>query len=150
MHMFRVPVIAIEPACKPCQSRRRLTRSWHTGGTRGGTAGTFGIILRGWRRRWSYLPALSSVICCSVMGRDQSRVLICAVASLTLIAAGALVMDWYVLTLDGLTEKVAIDLRSVHARKSGLKTGTDRSEARAGRQSTPVKPRRVSARKGAD
>ncbi|TMQ10399.1 MAG: hypothetical protein E6J91_26845 [Deltaproteobacteria bacterium] len=41
--------------------------------------------------------------------------LICAVASLTLIAAGALVMDWYVLTLDGLTEKVAIDLRSVHA-----------------------------------
>jgi hypothetical protein len=48
------------------------------------------------------------------MGRDQSRVLMCAVASLVLIAAGALVMDWYVLTLDGAVERVTIDLRSVH------------------------------------
>ncbi|HMG23311.1 MAG TPA: hypothetical protein VK607_18380, partial [Kofleriaceae bacterium] len=45
------------------------------------------------------------------------RMLICAAASLALVSAGALFMDWYRLTLDGVgaVNRVAIDLRSVHA-----------------------------------
>src|SRR5262245_61502385 len=64
--------------------------------------------------RWSYRNVLTSVIWCGLMGRDQSRVLICAIASLVLVAMGALVMDWYVLALDGNPlERAAINLRGI-------------------------------------
>lgn len=45
------------------------------------------------------------------MGHEQTRVLVCAIVSLALIAAGALALDWYQLALDGIT---AIDLRQLH------------------------------------
>jgi hypothetical protein len=51
------------------------------------------------------------------MGRDRMRVLLCAAASIALILAGALVMDWFRLTftqaLPG-SGKIAIDLRNMH------------------------------------
>jgi len=50
------------------------------------------------------------MICFGTMGRDQTRVLICAVASLALTAAGALALDWFQVTLDGIA---AIDLRKI-------------------------------------
>jgi hypothetical protein len=49
------------------------------------------------------------------MGRDQTRMLICAVASLVLILAGALFMDWYRATTEGLElNRLSIDLVAVH------------------------------------
>src|SRR5262245_43895215 len=53
------------------------------------------------------------------MGRDRTRVLICAAASLVLIVAATLIMDWYRASYDTAVEElgrisVAIDLRSVH------------------------------------
>jgi hypothetical protein len=54
------------------------------------------------------------------MGRDRMRVLLCAIASIALIIAGALVMDWYRLSITTLMPdmpgggKVAIDLRNLH------------------------------------
>jgi hypothetical protein len=53
------------------------------------------------------------------MGRDRQRVLFCAVASLLLILAAALGMDWYEVAFDGTANglgkiAIAVDLRSVH------------------------------------
>jgi len=53
------------------------------------------------------------------MGRDRTRVLICAAASLALIVAGTLIMDWYRVSFDALdavgagASRLAIDLRSL-------------------------------------
>ena len=52
------------------------------------------------------------------MGRDRTRVLICAAASLVLIVAAALAMDWYRVAFDvGVDEvsrvAIAIDLRNL-------------------------------------
>src|SRR5262245_31065741 len=50
------------------------------------------------------------------MGRDQTRMLICAVASLVLIIAGAVMLDWFRLLMDGgAVDRVAVDLHTVHA-----------------------------------
>src|ERR1043165_2154700 len=51
------------------------------------------------------------------MGRDQTRMLICAVASLALIIAGAVMLDWYRLTLDGsgAIDRLAVDLHTIRA-----------------------------------
>src|ERR1044071_873761 len=51
------------------------------------------------------------------MGRDQTRMLICAVASLTMVIAGAVMLDWYRLTLDGsgLVDRLAVDLHTIRA-----------------------------------
>src|SRR4051794_39073387 len=53
------------------------------------------------------------------MGRDRTRVLICAAASIVLIVAATLVMDWYRVSFDiGVDEisrvAITIDLRSLH------------------------------------
>jgi hypothetical protein len=50
------------------------------------------------------------------MGRDRTRVLICAAASLVLIVAATLMMDWYrvVYGVGEEVSRVAIDLSSVH------------------------------------
>jgi hypothetical protein len=52
------------------------------------------------------------------MGRDRTRVLICAVASLVLIVAATLVMDWYRVAFDAGGDElnriaIAIDLRTL-------------------------------------
>jgi hypothetical protein len=54
------------------------------------------------------------------MGRDRMRVLLCAIASIALIIAGALVMDWYRLSISTVVPglpgggKIAIDLRNLY------------------------------------
>jgi len=83
---------------------------------------------------WPYQRTSAVVICCHLMGRDQTRMLICAVASLVLVVAGTLVMDWYRLTLetaDGLTRAI-IDLRSVRACSPGHPCATQSLTRMAG------------------
>src|SRR3954470_1975452 len=55
-----------------------------------------------------------AVLCCEMMGRDQTRMLICALASLVLILAGALFMDWYRAATAGFElNRLSIDLVAV-------------------------------------
>src|ERR1041384_2978048 len=70
------------------------------------------------RREWSYQlrgSGAGHVISFGVMGRDQTRMLICAVASLFLILMGAVMMDWYQLAFGGSSaaDRCAVDLRTV-------------------------------------
>src|SRR3954469_23366948 len=54
------------------------------------------------------------------MGRDRMRVLLCAIASIALIIAGTLIMDWYRLSITTVMptlpggSKIAIDLRNLY------------------------------------